>query len=275
MRKFSMFLLSLQLNKVVKTNKTMKTLETKIEDQYKLFFDSVEIDHNTGILGKVEDDLKDKIRFSGYPYIGTQYLNAKKKILFFGSDMGTDELADQNTYDNLETRRSAVRRPSVLDHHQLIGAIYTISLGILKDNKSWNNAYVELMMHENREIKNVLKSEDICEILPPEVLDYVAFSNVHKFVTVGRDRRSGVKNRGWYNKEEEIELFCKEIEILAPDIIVFMGESEISNNKKILLEKLDSSKVIVKWMTHPSARAKKDKIVGRFNKIVNDIKLRF
>ena len=253
----------------------MRTLEAKIENQYKLFFDSVDIDYNTGILGKVSPDLTGKIRFSGCPYIGTQYLNAKKKILFFGSDMGADELVEKNTFHNIETRRGVVRKDSVRDHHQVIGAIYTIALGLLKENKSWNNAYEELMMHANREIKNVLKSEEICEILPPEVLDYVAFSNVHKFVTIGRDRRSGAKDRGWYSKEEEIELFCKEIEILAPDVIVFMGESEISNNKKILLDKIDASKVIVKWMTHPSARTKKDKIIGRFNKIVHDIKLRF
>lgn len=252
----------------------MQTLEREIEDKYKLFFGSTDIDHNTGVLGKVEPELKDKIRFSGYPYIGTKYMDAKKKILFYGSDIGADELFAKNTYHNLETRRDVVRGPSIKDHHQVVGAIYTIALGILKNNRSWNIAYEELMIHTNREIKNVLRSEEICKSLPPEVLDYIAFSNVHKFVTIGKNSRAGGKNRGWYNKEEEIELFCNEIEILAPDIIVFMGESEISNNKKILLDRFKASGIVVKWMTHPSSRAQKDKIIGRFDKIVNDIKLR-
>jgi hypothetical protein len=46
-----------------------------------------------GILGLISNSrYKDqKLRFSGYPYIGSKYSDAKKKILFLGLDIGIDE----------------------------------------------------------------------------------------------------------------------------------------------------------------------------------------
>lgn len=249
----------------------MKTLERNVEELYEMFFNSLDIDSNTGILGKVKPEYKDKIRFSGYPYIGNKYLDAKKKILFYGLDIGNDELYSNNTFHNFETRRLRVlgEKRSIQNHHQVIGAIYTITLGVLKDHHTWSG-YEELLKYKDKTIKSVLADGEICKKLPNEVLDYIAFSNIHKFVTVGREGRAGQENRRWYNKKEEIKLLFDEISILKPDIVVLMG----SGNNKILIEPLKSLGIVVKWMPHPSTSPRcgnKNAIINKFDEIANDI----
>jgi hypothetical protein len=60
-------------------------------------------------------------------------------------------------------------------------------------------------------------------------LSYVAYDNRYKFVTIGRNSKSGGKDRTWLNKDKERELLLSEIEIFKPDIIVFQGKAGLDN----------------------------------------------
>ncbi len=53
--------------------------------RYEQFFQELEINKN-GILGKISNSRyeNEKLRFSGFPYIGTKYSMLEKKILFIG-----------------------------------------------------------------------------------------------------------------------------------------------------------------------------------------------
>ena len=61
----------------------------KLRSRYELFFEELDIKEN-GILGKISNSrYKDqKLRFAGFPYIGSKYSKAEKKILFVGLEIG-------------------------------------------------------------------------------------------------------------------------------------------------------------------------------------------
>lgn len=212
---------------------------------------------------------RNNIRFSGYPYIGRKYLESKKKILFYGLDLGSDELFvvkcnKRDTYHTLETRREQGRvlgrNGKVGPHHNVIGAIYRISLRLLKDDHNLER-YEMLDNFQNKTFKDALKI--VGKELSDEVLHYVAFSNSYKFVTVGREGKSGDKDRIDY----DMEILKREIEVLNPNVVIVMG-----GGQKQLLDYLRTkSNIVVKWMYHPSWWGKDSNKVFKSDQIANEI----
>lgn len=237
----------------------MGELENQIKDAYKLFFDSYGIDDITGIIAS-----DPTIRFAGYPYIGRKYLEAKKRILFYGLDLGSDECKDNEVkYHTIETRREHGRvlgKDGVIGwHHNVIGAIYRISLGLLKDDHLLDG-YDAMKGFENRTSKYALRR--VGGLLSDDVLNYITFSNSFKFVSSGRKFKSGGQDRIYYN----IEILKREIEILKPDIVIVMGNGQGALSDYLKLQ----TNIIYQWMPHPSARNGRNKIAN-FDEIVNKI----
>jgi hypothetical protein len=235
--------------------------------------ESLDINKKTGILGQISNNryIGQKLRFSGYPYVGCKYSEAKKKILFVGLDIGIDECRDENTYHTFDSRREVVAGSTEgctsLGYNNHISGTYGMALYILKDLYDWNKQWDSLY-----KIKDTIFISAINQFkldLPVDVLDYVALTNIHKFVTVCRGcnfskqkptcwsencitnelNRSGSSNRKWYNYNEEIKMIMDEIEIFNPDVIYFQGSVSPIYNK---LKQLNSNCEI--WIAnHPSA----------------------
>jgi len=211
-------------------------LINQLKLRYEQFFQELEINKN-GILGKISNPRyqNEKLRFSGFPYIGTKYSMAKKKILFIGLDIGEDELSCENTYHNFDSRRKVITGSvdgcSSLGFNNHISGTYISAMFLLKNDYDWDKSWNSVCAFDNKTCKSVI--DILKSSLPLEVLDYVAFTNIHKFVTVNRNNRTGDENRKWYNKNEEIDFLIDEIKIFNPDIVYFQGSSAKLNTEVI------------------------------------------
>lgn len=233
-------------------------LISNLKERYKVFMTDLDIKDN-GILGKISNlrYKEHKLRFSGFPYIGCKYENAKKKILFVGLDIGIDELREEDTFHDLNSRREviagSVQGCTTLGYNDHISGTYITSLFLLQNEYLWGNAWKELNNIKDSTSKSTINS--LRNSLPLEVLDYVALTNVHKFVSLCRGcdinkkkpecfsescleehkikNRSGSNNRKWYNKNEEINMLLDEINILQPDLVYFQGSAAKLPNEVI------------------------------------------
>ena len=105
------------------------------------------------------------------------------------------------------------------------------ALYFLKD-KFGGSAQWEEIVNTGLICKSVLS--DRKELLPSEdplsysknPLSYCALTNYHKFMTKGEEKMSHGRNLKWLGRDKEEELFHKEIEILAPDIVIFQGKGK-------------------------------------------------
>ena len=248
----------------------------KLNLRYEQFMKDLEISNN-GVLGKITNSrYKDhKLRFSGFPYIGSKYSIAKKKILFVGLDIGIDELREQDKYHDFDSRRAciagSVEGCTSLGYNDHISGTYTMALFLLKDFYSWDEEWNKILSFKDRTSKSIINS--LTESLPIEVLDHVALTNVHKFVSKCRGcdleakrkpdcwnftcedekkniNRSGGDNRKWYNGLEEIEMLLDEIRILKPDLVYFQGSA--TRLKAEILNEINSFSDIC-MAYHPSA----------------------
>lgn len=251
----------------------MTQIETNITTLYKKFMSELDIDSETGVLGKISNSryANDKLRFSGFPYIGARYDSAKKKILFVGLDIGIDENRNTNNYHSIQSRRECVvNSPECslkIDYNNHISGTYAMALYILKDLYGWQSHWDMIYSNKDNTFYSIVNRNAFT--LPIEVLDYVALTNVHKFVTVcrgcnlakenppckteycvqGKTKRSDGSNRRWYNEKEEVTFFLNEIEIFNPDVIYFQGSNIFSGEK---LRELNQKYEI--WIAnHPSA----------------------
>lgn len=244
-------------------------LEQEITDLYSDFLKKMDINEKDGVAILKGETL----RFSGFPYIGADYHNAKKKILFVGLDIGIDELKEENTYHSIESRRACIagsteRCNSFPQYNPHISGTYSVALYALKDIYNWSDSWQKLYTHKEFTTKKAI--DILSKELPINVMDYVVVTNIHKFVTkcrgcVGSEQkcwshecngvvvpgnRTGDNNRKWYSKDIELELFMNEIELFNPDIIVFQG-----SGKRLPEEMMDKlkGKYGVIDSHHPSA----------------------
>ena len=250
----------------------MNQTEIQITELYKQFISELSIDPVSGILGKISNHryVNDKLRLSGYPYIGANYETAKRKILFVGLDIGIDEYRKENSYHTIESRRKvisgSVNGCTELGYNNHISGTYAMTLYILKGLYGWEQQWDIFKRNTDNTFFKIIN--DNKKDLPIDVLDYVAFTNIHKFVTVcrgckleknppckttsclqGTKNRTGNDNRRWYNEKEEIDFFLKELETLNPDILYFQGSNIFSNETLIKL----SDKYEIWIANHPSA----------------------
>lgn len=208
----------------------MSNLEISISEIYSKFISEMSINANTGIVepGITFDTKGDIIRFGGYPYVGSKYATAQRKILFVGLDIGADENGRNNSYHTLEERRNSIAHFSSVPtgfsnnpYNPHISGTYALTLAILRDLYGWQDAWVRLSSDVNISVKKAINNNH--NELPVEIIEYIGLTNLFKFVSVNRSDRTGSRNRRWINKNIEFKLLEDEIDIYAPDIIVLQG----------------------------------------------------
>lgn len=236
----------------------MNNLELKASLQvaYEKFMANLKIDPNTGVLGRISNPrfqiLQGTLRFSGYPFIGSQYDTSTPKILVVGQDIGIDERMDENTYHSFDSRNMCIepRKQSENWYNKHISGTYGVVLFLLKEIYGWTEYWDSYFKDRNETYKTIVDQYGPT-VLPYDVLSHVAFTNLHKFVTIGRDeQRSGDENRKWYNPIQEKELFKAEVDIFAPDIVYIQGQSKFDWNLLDFLKKAGYRLVL---SDHPSS----------------------
>ncbi len=212
----------------------------------------MEIDPKTGIL-KTESHQNTrkckKVRFPTYPYIGSNYGKYSPAILFVGLDKGKDE---KEHIQDFNGRNSSIEKKEfhLLNPH--IAGTYFTALHFLEKNLNWGNKWNEI--GKTHTCQQILKNKKDC--LPEEnPLSHISLTNFYKFVDVGRNYKSGGKNRKHYKKDIEQEFFIKEVNIFNPDIIIF--QSLEFNRKEEILSFVSTNKRTVYVGPHPSYRGKK------------------
>lgn len=212
-------------------------MNNKIENLYQDFFKDFDIDNVTGKLVNYPN-----IKFVTMPYIGSKYFTSKKKILFVGTDVGKDETP--GSYQNLEERNKNIEYDSGFNPH--IAGTYCSSLFLLKDCYNWQDLWDNFKNYSTNsnatKIKNHIDGEN--------PLSFIALTNLHKFVTINREKRSGGENRKFLKRQIEEDLLIKEIEILNPDLIFFQGKLP----SETTLFKIKDKKIQIILAPHPSNR---------------------
>ncbi len=238
----------------------LSELEFNIKKLFEDFFKDMNIDNKTG---KVDGT---SLRFSGYPYIGRNYVNSPIKILFIPLDTGEDERNYENTYHSINDRRNIIEGCGLSFNPHMAGT-YATALYILKEKLGIQFSWDALWEYrENHKICTAIKKAE--NILPQDLLTYVAYENRFRFVTDGRGsekkERQGGKDRIWVDAKREAQLLKDEIDLFSPDIIVFQGKDGLWNCG---VEELKSKcKVVIAY--HPSCyQYKADKL----QYIVNNI----
>ena len=96
-------------------------------------------------------------------------------------------------------------------------------------------------------MQSMINKSEKFESLP---ISLVAYTNLFKFVTLGRKNRLGGKDRKFINKEKEYKLLIDEINILKPKTIIFQS---IKSFKYFLDNYRDELKVKTIYVgPHPS-----------------------
>jgi len=192
----------------------MNELEKKLEQLFDTFFEKMHIDKVTGLVdGK-------NVRFATMPYVGSNYSEAKKKILFVGLDMGQDEYYLTNRYQTFDERKDSVNDTPLSDKNPHIAGTYGTALYFLKDIYNWTDSW-NILNSQNQFFKQALNSN--CDLLPKEVLSYVSQINYFSFVTKDRYNRAGNMDRKFINQKIEIELLENVINLFNPDILIFQS----------------------------------------------------
>ena len=212
----------------------------ELKSNYLKFFKDFKINEKTGML---EDFAGQK--FVTMPYIGSKYANAKLKILFVGQDVGRDETP--NEIQSFEMRNEAIEQDCFFNPH--IAGTYSAALYLLKEIYQWENIWNDHQSYStySQATKNVLHRNE------ENPLSFIALTNLHKFVSVDRQNRSGAENRKFLKIENEEEILVSEIRVLKPDIVFFQGKVlQTTTIEKIKSE--NSLKIIL--AKHPSYRDK-------------------
>ncbi len=217
----------------------MEQLRENLKRLYHDFFVDMKIDQQTGIVNGTNR------RFTGYPYIGGNYINAPVKILFIPLDVGVDERENENTYHTFESRKD-IFPSGKLDFNPHIAGLYATALYILKEKMGLQAAWDALW--GNRKYNNVKAINLAYDSLPKDLMSYVAYENRFRFVTIGRKERSGGNDRVWINPKREGQLLVTEINAFSPDIIVFQGKYGLGNCH--IDELKEKYKVVIAY--HPS-----------------------
>ena len=174
---------------------TFQELKNNIKCLYDDFFIDMKIDKKTGIVEETN------LRFTGFPYIGSNYVNAPVKMLFIPLDTGKDECYKENTFHSLEDREN-IFIEGELDFNAHIAGLYATALYLLKEKMNLQSAWERLWNLRNMH-KNAKAIRVAADSLPHNLMSFVAYENRFRFVTIGR---------GWdSNGNEKKERFGKRL----------------------------------------------------------------
>ena len=246
----------------------MKTeeFEKALLELYNSFMEEVGVDSSTGMTSN------QSMRFSGLPFLGEKYHAAEKRILFVGLDIGSDE----GTHDFTSKRKEVspiAKNWKQLPAHKAFNphyyGIYVMTLRILKKYYEGLEDLWEKISKDKTRTAGEIISKFHAE-LPIDLVDYVAQTNVHKFVTAGRKNKGGDQDRQWnkdVSRDNELRLLEKEIKILKPNYIFFQGDDFWEIEKDL---NIDLNIATVK-MHHPSSRKRSYKNIEYIDKIASII----
>jgi hypothetical protein len=224
------------------TNKAMG--EEQIKTVYDEFLKEFRIDSD-GFLGKFPNL---KWKFATMPYIGSKYFSAKTKILFVGLDIGSDETPPKDgapgRYQDLAERNGNIEN-NIGNWH--IAGTYCCALNLLKEQYSWENAWQELCNYPTYHKLTKDKPRTGGE----NPLSFVALTNLFKFVTIGREGRTGGENRKFVDREAEELWFLREIEALKPGIVFFQTK-ETWRLSAETTQRIKESNITIMRAPHPA-----------------------
>ncbi len=211
----------------------------QLKTDYLKFFEEFKINQTSGIL---ED--YPSLKFATMPHIGSNYEEAKFKILFVGQDIGKDETT--NYFQDFDERNQSVEKESNFNPH--IAGTYSSALYLLKDYFNWESVWEEHNSYPtySQATKSIIHKEN------ENPLSFVALTNLHKFVTAKREHRAGDSDRKFVKREVEEEILLREVEALKPNLVLFQGKWP----SDVTIEKIKSKKIQVILARHPSYRTK-------------------
>lgn len=256
--------------------KQHKELQDKLkENLQKILVDGLSektvFDKKTGLLkntGKRHNVYK---RFIGMPFVGENYgKDGYPKILIVGSDIGSDECVDEegnpndgtNYFHTFETKKKAcVHKTNKYNAH--LSGTYMTALYLLKesDNKfkdMWSLVDENITAYRNL---NKFTADDVALIA-----SFIAFTNIHNFVTMGRKSKSGGKDRKYF-ENGELKIFVDEVKCFAPDIIILQAINSIPEN---IYEAIREIAPTYK-LHHPSTRVKGGRVMKEM--VINPLHL--
>ncbi len=244
---------------------TIESLENDIKKIYTIFYDEVGINPETGIPEGVDK------RFIGEPYLGTQYSTAKKRILYVGLDQGKDEgvhtfYSKRKIISPTAKGYTTIHSRGTFNPH--FYGIYAMTMRLLYKEYGWIELWKKFSKDESCTAREAISRNH--NVLPVDLLDYIAFTNGHKFVTINRINRSGSQDRQWNDgiqKEYELHLLEQEIRVLKPHFVIFQGVKFKNIVSSLSID--DSIKTIV--MHHPSCHDKFHRSIGYINMIAEEI----
>lgn len=205
-----------------------------------------------------------KKRFSGMPFIGNDYGKFSPKILIVGSDIGSDECVIKNTKDingtplyfhDFDSKRTNCVNVAGKYNAHLAGT-YMTALYLLRNCDKFKDLWEESMCGKTAHwALKMLSASQIAEIAHT-----IALTNLHKFVTVVREGKSGDQDRNWLDHDKEFATFIEEIKCFAPDIIILQAINSISEAEIEQIKQAAGGAAVYK-LTHPSTRKRGGRIV--------------
>ena len=214
------------------------------------FSKSMGFNDETGLLPNGEK------RFSGMPFIGNDYGKFSPKILIVGSDIGCDEKRKDNTYHNFDTKRECCIRPSKREYRAHLCGTYMTALYLLKEVAPFSSMWQENLSDKTATLAlKTLNTEQI-----QQIANAIALTNLHKFVTKVRTKRSGDEDRKWIDHDKEFATFIEEVKCFAPDIIILQAINSMTNEDIEQIKQAVKGVAVYK-LTHPSTRRKGGRIV--------------
>lgn len=222
------------------------------------FSKAMGFDKETGLLPNGEK------RFSGMPFIGNDYGKFSPKILIVGEDIGSDECVIKNTkdingtplyYHDFDSKlKNCVNVAGKYNAH--LAGTYITALYLLRNcdkfKDMWEKSMCEKTAHWALKMLSALQIAEIAHT--------IALTNLHKFVTVVRNVKSGDQDRNWIDHDKEFATFIKEVKCFAPDIIILQAINSVSEAEIEQIKQSTGGASVYK-LTHPSTRRKGGRIV--------------
>ena len=229
------------------------------------FSKAIGFDKETGLLPN------GKKRFSGMPFIGNDYGKFYSKILIVGEDIGSDECVINNIkdingtplyYHDFDSKRNNCVNVEYKAH---LAGTYMTALYLLRNCDKFKDMWKESMC--DRTAHWALKMLSASQIA--EIAHTIALTNLHKFVTVVREGKSGDQDRNWLDHDKEFATFIEEVKCFAPDIIILQAINSMTNEDIEQIKQAAGGASVYK-LTHPSTRKRGGRIVH--NLIINPLR---
>ena len=229
------------------------------------FSKAIGFDKETGLLPN------GKKRFAGMPFVGFRYSEQTPKILIVGEDIGSDECVINNTkdingtplyYHDFDSKRNNCVNVEYKAH---LAGTYMTALYLLRNCDKFKDMWKESMC--DRTAHWALKMLSASQIA--EIAHTIALTNLHKFVTVVREGKSGDQDRNWLDHDKEFATFIEEVKCFAPDIIILQAINSMTNEDIEQIKQAAGGASVYK-LTHPSTRKRGGRIVH--NLIINPLR---